>query len=544
MWDELLIDAATAVRLVLGAVFLLAAAFKVTRRGQTYEFIGALGVPDAVVPASYVLTIVVEASVGALFLVGATKLAALAGSVLFAVFLGVLVRVRDTKQPCACLGNSDKEAPLIRRALPRIAGLVACLALLLMPLDLAVSPSAMSYLFAAGPIMWIVRPRKARTSATDRPASKVDTTGPPKHSSDTSGLGASELVDRRSALTRGAGLAAAGLVMPMAKLGNLLGFSCCWPECSANEYCYSSATGQCSCMPDPVQRVQQLVDQVYQPDPPPPCDCQCQYEEPNCQEECQEGDDCIQTTCSVYCEKPGAECTLEFILYLECIASCADAFDECHAECLRLYYQCCASQPGGCARGTNPRALATLNKAHRLGKTDGRWAERAWLTNAIYRESSVVTAFSTMALSPHFSALSRKHQRFVRATLAKRSEGLLSSVDTYRREVTDKFTLAGVSRAERLGTEALRLSRASSSERRALANEPIDAGVLEVKPRPKRSTSAIRSKSDLDGQLRAAVDRSENLLHFAALVEISERATPVILLKEWQRDLREVLRRS
>lgn len=528
-----------AIRLILGGVLLAAAFFKLRHGDQAKDFIAKVGIPTRFVSVAYLSAVTAEALTGLFFIIGASSLTPVAGAFLFTVFIGALVRTRGSEQPCACLGNHQKPKSLLQTLVPRVAGLVACMFLLVVPEQASATPSLVSVALAGAPIAWIVRPRRSTTQVANvrEGESQIEGRSP-------NGEGSRDdlRVDRRAALLRGGGLAAAGLVVPVNRLGNLLGFDCCYPPCPTGTKCYSSSTGQCTCMHPVVDRVQQLVGDPFPP--PPPCDCQCQYEEPNCLEECQSGENCAQTECSVYCEKPGAECVVEFIMYLECIAACADAYDTCHANCMIKYYQCCASQ-GGCARGVNPRSVAILSQGRHIAERHGEWSGRAYLVNAIAGEAALVSRFVSMALSPHFSLLQPAKQRFVKTTLEERSDELLASVDTYRRDVADAFVMEGVKRNDSLGQAGLAISRgldvgglfSSAGTRR---NQTRSASTNSRATKAKRSSTG---KVGLPGRVRASIEQSGEVLRFAELLELPSNALPRLVAQGWRRDLNDVLQK-
>ena len=527
-------DVAVSTRLIIGAVLLLAGIFKIRRRARTEAFIGEIGVPSVAVPAAYWMAVACELVTGILLMAG-FAIGATMATALFVVFLIALVRTRSSQQPCACLGGDSGSDSFIRKIAPRVGGLVACLALGFNWEAAQGFPSNTALVLAGLPLVWIVRPRRAREEFVSLNSTTSET-------SSASGLkteGRTLEVDRRAALQKVGGLALAGLAIPATRLGNLFGVRCiCQDPCPRKSRCYASPNGQCYCKPYAVDDVEETVyDEIIDPEPDPPCDCECQYDHDL--EYCgsDPGDrDCIfESGCAFNCANPAApDCAASILWWGICLLDCflthGTRVGPCEAEAYLAYAGC---------------------KAENGAPDSAPWAERAWLSDALFRETLPVTIAGFVALSPAFELSNRGEKRFYQQSLETTSEGLLMRASALQRVIRDRSVMSTIERSKRLGRFGIALSQELGG-----SNGASEGDGIRMRPANRLTSAGVSARSRKKPRVRAAalsVDRMQRRLQVSnKLLDEQQQLMKKLqihrdnpfdrMLREWRRDFTRLLR--
>lgn len=541
-----------ALRLVLGAVFVAAAVFKVRRREQAERFILLVGIPQSSLKPVYLTVLFSEFATGALLVLGAAWPSGAASSMLlFATFIVVLVRARASSPPCACLGASREDLTLARRLAPRVAGFAGSTALAFVP-DAGRAPTIGAVAVTVVALTLILRPRwtPSNISTASEHAVAELHDGAAIEPARTS---TSPEVTRRGALQHVAGAFTVGALASSSGLGNLLGVSCCWPPCPKYHYCDDRhPTGGCYCEPYPVQTVREVInDPLPPPPPPPPCDCQCRWEE--CMEGYPPPSHCLGE-CAYTCLPPPSCpwcCAPQALLYASCMVACTNGDNFWRLQCEQTYRYCCAhsaseNQPTDCADDPQHRAPTTLERARSVGRRAGPAAERAWLVTALYTETVALTILDTVAVSDAYAGLRPSEKAFVKSGLVARSEEVLAKLVAYHHGSDDAFVHAGAERNGRLARHALAVAATlplgpeaetpSSGHLHAPTNpRPVQAGATRGPARPGPG-------EELSHALRLCATEIETAETIARSLAVPMEAVPVAVAREWSREVRHALR--
>jgi uncharacterized membrane protein YphA (DoxX/SURF4 family) len=571
------IDLAIAARLIIGCVLLAAGIFKVRRQNQTHQFIRDVGFTANAVRSIYVVTVALELSTGLLLIAGVASAAAVS-SLLFTSFVVALVRTRRVDKPCGCLGSNRSSHSLFVRLLFRFAGVAGSIVILIVP-GVGRTPSVLSILIAAFSLGWILRPRRSPVEAGVTFSGETEPGASHGESADVAAIrsvtrkGASEVrvaarglpefsttlasgVNRRAALQRAMGMATLGAVVPVTRLGNLLGYTCCSPDpCPRNFYCdQRHPYGGCYCEPEPTKpthdHVRDVADQALPPPPdPPPCNCKCQFEE--CMESYgyPSGWDCVNQ-CGFFCTPPyGTACAITAASYVYCEANCVTGptMEEA-VTCAAQHQQCCAGNPNDptCSRPGLFGSQFTLGPGLEVPDDLSLWRARAGIVSALYIESVVPTVLDVLGKSTLFDSLERDLQASIRSDLDQRSRKLLERTTRQRRMFSDRFVRAGIDRNRRLAQDGL-------STGRKLDQEDVSSPTGHLKKlsvrgaRPGETASPQSSPGPSAMPLwrsgpEVCLKELETRRRIATALAIPEGSLPATLATEWERDLKRLQR--
>jgi hypothetical protein len=175
-----------------------------------------------------------------------------------------------------------------------------------------------------------------------------------------------------------------------------------------------------------------------------------------------------------------------------------------------------------------------------MGEQHGVWAERAWAFKYLYSQSFVVTTFAGMAGSPLFGELKNRQKRFVRGTLEKRSELLISTGVNLREELSDGFTKDLAARALQIGKHGLRaVSEEPTNPVMGLDHPGEDVFSID---NSKVSLSAEKIDiTEMRRRINASITQIDKDKRFVDTLGLESGSLPRVVTDEWRRDAQKIL---